>query len=83
MDALASKTGFRMRDSDNKYHVHVPPIRRYSQDGIDLLLAFERGDTLPDLNDPLVTGEIVKNQSAQFFTGGQPPALPPMKISKS
>lgn len=54
---LFKATGFDMRASDNKYHVHVKPIRRYSQDGIDLLSKFLRKEELPDLSDPTVTGD--------------------------
>lgn len=60
MDELRIKTGFDMRGSDNKFHAEVPPIRRYSQEAIDLLKRFQVGDPLPDLTDPVVTGEIVK-----------------------
>jgi len=56
---LREHCGFDIRASDNKYHAHVPPIRRYSQDGIDLLVKFKNGEPLPDLSDPKVTGEIV------------------------
>lgn len=60
MDELRAATNFDMRGSDNKFHVYIPPIRRYSQDGIDLLIKFRAGEKLPDLTDPLITGEIVK-----------------------
>ncbi len=56
---LANQSGFDMRASDNKFHVHITPIRRYSQDGIDILMNFRSGKQLPDLSDPLITGEQV------------------------
>jgi len=59
IDRLAEDTGFNMRASDNKFHAHISPIRRYSQAGIDLLIKFRDGGELPDLTDPLVTGEQI------------------------
>ena len=59
IDRLTVATGFNMRSSDNRFHVHIPPIRRYSQEGIDLLVRFRDGQPLPDLKDPLITGEQV------------------------
>ncbi len=56
---LKDHSGFDMRASDNKYHAFVPPIRRYSQDGLDLLAKFKKGEQLPNLSDPTVTGQIV------------------------
>jgi len=60
IDSLAEQTGFNIRASDNKFHASIPPIRRYSQDGIDLLRSFIKGEALPDLTDPFVTGERVQ-----------------------
>lgn len=60
MDDLKRATQFDMRDSDNKFHVHLPPIRRYSVDAVNLLLKFKNGESLPDLSDPEITGELVK-----------------------
>lgn len=57
IEKLFESTGFDMRASDNKYHAHIHPIRRYSQDGIDLLMRFRDGLLLPDLLDPTVTGQ--------------------------
>lgn len=59
MDKLGTEVGFQMRESDNKFHVNIAPIRRYSQDAIDLLIRFRDGKDLPDLTDPLVTGERI------------------------
>lgn len=60
IEHLADQTGFNMRASDNKFHAHIPPIRRYSQEGIDLLIRFRDGNDLPDLTDPFVTGEQIE-----------------------
>lgn len=57
IEQLFKATGFNMRASDNKFHAHIHPIRRYSQEGIDLLLRFRDDLPLPDLSDPVVTGE--------------------------
>lgn len=59
IDQLASETGYNMRASDNKFHVNISPIRRYSQAAIDLLIKFRDGKALPNLSDPFVTGERV------------------------
>ena len=58
-DKLAEATGFNIRASDNKFHVNIAPARRYSQEGIDLVIKFRDGGVMPDLTDPLVTGEQV------------------------
>jgi hypothetical protein len=56
IEKLTEVTGFDMRASDNKFHAYISPIRRYSQEGVDLLKKFKNGEDLPDLNDPSVTG---------------------------
>lgn len=59
IDQLTLATGFNMRASDNRFHAFIAPTRRYSQEGIDLLIRFRDGKDLPDLTDPMVTGEHV------------------------
>jgi len=56
--ALSEAHGFDMRASDNKYHAHIKPIRRYSQEAIDLLEKFQKGEELPDLTTPAATGQL-------------------------
>ena len=56
--ALSQAHGFDMRASDNKYHAFIKPTRRYSQEAIDLLEKFQKGEELPDLNDPAATGQL-------------------------
>lgn len=51
MDIVAETKGFRMKDSDNVYHVHIKTgkkdssrVRKYSDAAVDLLLKVSRGE---------------------------------------